>query len=160
MADIADILASITTGAEVAAKSLENLSEAKTEALKAGDYKLMMQVERLEKLTRKLTKAQEEEKEARETIIALQTKGVKLTAEENKQLAESMGVLKDLTDSQEALKGVQKQLIEQRKKATNTLIAQKKALVENWKAGTKTGKVFSVMTGGLAKLTAQVTAAI
>jgi len=154
---IDDALKGIGIAAQDAMKALEDFSNAKTDALKAGDYNAVRQITELEKVTRKLAEAKLKEASATETLLKLRAKSGKLTKDEIKLYTEAESVIFDLVDAQDELKNKQVDLATARKKARSALLASSRALKENLKDTTALGKAYSVMGSGLSKVTAGLT---
>lgn len=158
MADIIDILESITSnvsGLEATTRAINDFKKAKEEALKAGDAKALLQLENLEKSTKKYLRAKEKQLELEEELQKVHKEDAKVSQKLRNELKKNMS---ELARQERILTHAKQEAVDAQEKQTAAIIANNEAMMDAWKQTTLLGKAYSGLTSGFAKVAGGITA--
>jgi hypothetical protein len=158
MADIIDILESITSnvsGLEATTRALNDFKDAKKAALKAGDAKSLLQLENLEKATKKYLRAKEKQLKLEQELQETHKKGQRVSQKLRSQLKKNMS---ELALQERTLTQAKRQATRAQEEQTAAIIANNAAMMDAWKSTTLLGRAYGGLTSGFAKVAGGITA--
>ena len=158
MADLIDILESITSnvsGLEATTRALNDLKTAKDQALRAGDAKALLQLENLEKQTKKYIRTKEKQLVLEEELQDIHKKGGEISQKLRNELKKNMG---ELARSELILTRAKQAAVDVQTRQTAAIIANNAAMMDAWKSTTLLGKAYSGLTSTFAKVAGGLTA--
>ena len=153
MADITDILQSITqsvSGLEGVNRALDEFNKLKKDALRAGDGKAILELEKLEKASKKYIRSQEE-------LVKLQDEIQESYKKTGEASQEQLSKLKKLTaesvHSERIIMEVKKRAVRQVNEQTRAVKEYNEAVRDSYKQNTLLGKGLSILGSGFTKVT-------